>query len=147
MEGIRCFMNNGTDTKASLESMDERTMQRFLEAARQLDVDLDVVGVESWLDGMTIEMEHGLVNSLTNVTDDNAVKTAKIALAHILELPDYYASVGSAPIPPGASLREWEDAKMRRWRGMPKPQIINPNYWEQHTVNEVINNVRRFRDD
>ena len=35
-------------------------------------------------------MEHGLVNPLTNVTNDNLLLTAKIALAHLNEFPNYY---------------------------------------------------------
>ena len=37
-----------------------------------------------------IELEHGLHDLLTNVTDDDPVVTGKIALAHLNEFPDYY---------------------------------------------------------
>ena len=37
-----------------------------------------------------IEMEHGLINPVTNVTNDDLLKTAKIALAHLNEYPNYY---------------------------------------------------------
>jgi hypothetical protein len=40
--------------------------------------------------GMDIELEHGLHDPLTNVTDDDPVVTGKIALAHLNEFPDYY---------------------------------------------------------
>ncbi len=40
--------------------------------------------------GMEVELEHGLHDLLTNVTDDDPVVTAKIALAHLSEFPDYY---------------------------------------------------------
>ena len=40
--------------------------------------------------GMEIELEHGRRDPLTNVTDDDPLLTAKIALAHLRELPDYY---------------------------------------------------------
>jgi hypothetical protein len=40
--------------------------------------------------GMEVELEHGLQDLLTNVTDDDPVVTAKIALAHLNEFPDYY---------------------------------------------------------
>ena len=40
--------------------------------------------------GMEVELEHGRTNPLTNITDDDALLTAKIALAHLRELPDYY---------------------------------------------------------
>lgn len=37
-----------------------------------------------------MEAEHGQVDSVTNVTDDNPLTTGKIALAHLNEIPDYY---------------------------------------------------------
>jgi hypothetical protein len=39
---------------------------------------------------MGVELEHGLSDLVTNVTDDDGVMTAKIALAHLNEFPDYY---------------------------------------------------------
>lgn len=41
-------------------------------------------------DGMNVELEHGLVDPNTNVTDDDETTTLKIALAHLNEFPDYY---------------------------------------------------------
>ena len=49
------------------------------------EVDLDQLRI-----GMAVELEHGLHDPLTNVTDDDPLVTAKIALAHLRELPDYY---------------------------------------------------------
>lgn len=40
--------------------------------------------------GMGVELEHGLHDALTNVTDDDPHITAKIAQAHLNEFPDYY---------------------------------------------------------
>ena len=46
--------------------------------------------VEQFRVGMDVELEHGLHDLLTNVTDDDPHVTAKIALAHLNEFPDYY---------------------------------------------------------
>lgn len=46
--------------------------------------------VEQFRRGMDVELEHGTVNKLTNVTNDNALMTGKIALAHLNEFSDYY---------------------------------------------------------
>ena len=46
--------------------------------------------VEQLRKGMDVELEHGLQDLSTNVTDDDAVFTGKIALAHLNEFPDYY---------------------------------------------------------
>lgn len=43
--------------------------------------------------GYQIEKEHGTVNPITNVTNDDEVKTLKIALAHLNEVPDYYTKL------------------------------------------------------
>ena len=40
--------------------------------------------------GMNVELEHGFDNKKTNVTNDDALITGKIALAHFNEFPDYY---------------------------------------------------------
>jgi len=46
--------------------------------------------VEQFRMGMEVELEHGSHDPQTNVTDDDPVLTAKIALAHLKELADYY---------------------------------------------------------
>jgi Protein of unknown function (DUF5661) len=46
--------------------------------------------VEQFRAGMEVELEHGLHDLTTNVTDDDPTVTAKIALAHLNEFPDYY---------------------------------------------------------
>ena len=46
--------------------------------------------VEQFRIGMEVELEHGLRDLLTNVSDDDPVVTGKIALAHLNEFPDYY---------------------------------------------------------
>jgi hypothetical protein len=40
--------------------------------------------------GLLVELEHGTRDPETNVTDDDVSLTAKIALAHLKEFPDYY---------------------------------------------------------
>jgi hypothetical protein len=46
--------------------------------------------VEEFRRGMDVELEHGLHDPRTNVTHDDPVTTAKIALAHLNEFSDYY---------------------------------------------------------
>lgn len=46
--------------------------------------------VDQFRIGMNVELEHGLHDPLTNVSDDNPDVTARIALAHLNEFPDYY---------------------------------------------------------
>ena len=46
--------------------------------------------VEQFQRGLNVELEHGLHDLLTNVTDDDPLVTGKIALAHLHEFSDYY---------------------------------------------------------
>ncbi len=55
-----------------------------------LGIDWTKFDVEQFRVGMDIELEHGTENQLTNVTNDDPLKTGKIALAHLNEFPDYY---------------------------------------------------------
>lgn len=62
--------------------------------------------VEQFRAGMDVELEHGLHDLLTNVTDDDPHVTAKIALAHLNEFPDYYTR-----------LERMEEEAKRDWSG------------------------------
>ena len=64
--------------------------QDALYAAEVLGVDFKKFSVEEFLDGINIELEHGLVDITTNVTNNKIIPTAKIALAHLNEYPNYY---------------------------------------------------------
>ena len=59
-------------------------------AADVLGVVFDKFNIEEFLEGINIELEHGLVNPYTNVTNNDLIITAKIALAHLNEFPNYY---------------------------------------------------------
>ena len=66
------------------------TLNDALYAGKVLGIDFSSFSKEEFLDGMNIEAEHGLINTNTNVTNDDIIKTAKIALAHLNEFPNYY---------------------------------------------------------
>jgi len=59
-------------------------------AANKLNVKFDKFTPEEFLTGINIELEHGKENSITNVTNNDLLTTAKIALAHLNEYPNYY---------------------------------------------------------
>jgi len=56
----------------------------------QLGIQWDTFDVEQFRMGMDVELEHGTVDSNTNVTSDDPLMTGKIALAHLNEIRDYY---------------------------------------------------------
>ena len=72
--------------------MKEFTMEQAMDIAGKLNVDFEKVGFtpEEFLEGMNIELEHGLVDPDTNVTNDDPLMTAKIAMAHLNETHFYY---------------------------------------------------------
>ena len=55
-----------------------------------LGVDWAKVDVDQFRRGLEVEFEHGTHDLETNVTNDDAVLTGKIAWAHLKEFPDYY---------------------------------------------------------
>ena len=66
------------------------------EEARQVGTEIGIdwetapFDVEQFRMGMDVELEHGLHDLSTNVTDSDPIVTGKIALAHLNEFPDYY---------------------------------------------------------
>lgn len=72
------------------ETKTQFTLEIAREMGEQLGVDWSAFSVEQFLAGMKVELEHGLRDPETNVTNDDALTTAKIALAHLKEFPDYY---------------------------------------------------------
>ena len=67
-----------------------------LDEAEQIGIELGINWNNSSFDidqfrvGLEVELEHGLIDPNTNVTDDDPYLTGKIALAHLNELSDYY---------------------------------------------------------
>ena len=55
-----------------------------------LGIDWSKFDVEQYRMGLDVELEHGLVDPHTSVTNDDPMMTGKIALAHLNEFPDYY---------------------------------------------------------
>jgi len=56
----------------------------------KLGLKWDKFNIEQFRMGIDVELEHGLADEMTNVTDDDILITGKIALAHLNEFPDYY---------------------------------------------------------
>jgi len=55
-----------------------------------LGVNWSKFNVEQFRMGMDVELEHGMRDQHTNVTNDDSMITGKIALAHLNEFSDYY---------------------------------------------------------
>jgi len=57
---------------------------------KKLKVDFKKIPLAQFKKGFAVELEHGKVSPKTNVTNNDPVKTAKIALAHLKESSTYY---------------------------------------------------------
>lgn len=66
------------------------TLEQAKVYGEKLGTDWRKFDVEQFYMGMNVELEHGSINPLTNVSDDDPLITAKIAMAHLIEFPDYY---------------------------------------------------------
>jgi len=66
------------------------TEKEAKQVGEKLGIRRDKFYVDQFRRGMDVELEHGTVDKNTNVTNDDAVMTGKIALAHLNEFPDYY---------------------------------------------------------
>ena len=62
----------------------------IMNVANYLNVDFNKFSFDDFKRGISIELEHGLQDENTNVTDNDLLKTSKIALAHLNEFPNYY---------------------------------------------------------
>jgi hypothetical protein len=81
--------------------------------ANKVGLDLNKFPLKLWEFGIGIELEHGKRSNLTNVTNDDLLVTAKIALAHIIEFPDYYQRLAILE----------QDAE-KYWKKNSKPDIL-----------------------
>jgi len=66
------------------------TAEEAKKIGEQIGIDWSKFDVEQFRMGMDVELEHGLVDPVTNVTNDDPLTTGKIALAHLNEFSDYY---------------------------------------------------------
>jgi hypothetical protein len=82
----------------------------------RLGVDWGVVQPDWWRRALGVELEHGSrLGWRTNVTGDDLEKTGRIALAHLVEFPDYYERLDR--------LEREADA---HWAGRARPSPFRP---------------------
>jgi APA family basic amino acid/polyamine antiporter len=89
---VRRGVGENADVHRRTVSIDEA---RAVLAALNLDPDAVPWDVEQFRLGLDSELAHGRVDPDTNVTDDDLVITGRIALAHLVEIPDYYTRLAS----------------------------------------------------
>lgn len=73
-----------------MENKKSFTAEEAKRIGEGLGIDWSKFDVEQYRMGLDVELEHGLRDPETNVTNDDEITTGKIALAHLKEFPDYY---------------------------------------------------------
>jgi hypothetical protein len=86
------------------------TLDQAKTIGEQLGIRWDEFDLEQFRAGLGVELEHGTANQTTNVTNDDPLKTAKIALAHLTEFPDYYTRLAKME----AEAQSFWDSKKRK---------------------------------
>ena len=66
------------------------TIEEARKIGDQLGLNQGDFDFEEFRRGLEVELEHGLSDPVTNVTNDDVSLTGKIAWAHLKEFPDYY---------------------------------------------------------
>lgn len=66
------------------------TAEEAKQIGEALGIDWSKFNVEQLRMGLDVELEHGLIDPHTNVTNDDPIMTGKITLAHLNEFSDYY---------------------------------------------------------
>lgn len=92
----------------------------------QIGVNWDEFDLGEFAQGIKEELEHGDAMGFgdqTNVTKDDMVMTARIALAHLYELPNYYTL-----------LEEMEDKGEEFWESNDKKEWIAQNRAENQAI-------------
>ena len=74
------------------------TYDQAKKVGEELGIDWSKFDVEQFRMGLDVELEHGTVDPQTNVTNNDPLTTAKIALAHLKEFPDYYTRLGAMEV-------------------------------------------------
>jgi len=122
------------------------TKQQAQELANQLSLKVheetgyqDGIPIEEWRKGLEIELEHGTkLGHITDVTKDDLLLTAKIALAHLIEFPDYYKY-----------LIAMEEDREKYWKEHAKPCIFNSQTLiDLHCTNvPLISGGRKYKSE
>lgn len=67
--------------------------KKIKEIGKDLGINWKQINPKQFEMGLKVESEHGKKHQKTNVTNDDPIMTAKIALAHLGEIPDYYTKL------------------------------------------------------
>ena len=87
---------------------------KAMQIAKRLKINLDIITPEQWKKAIETESEHGSkLSNKTNITNDSLILTGLIAIAHLIEDPQYYIR-----------LEKMEEESKKYWKNKRKPNIF-----------------------
>lgn len=111
--------------------------------SKKNEIDISKFDMKELVMGMEVELEHGSINSETDVTGDDPEATFKIVMAHMHEIPNYYTKLDKMEKNVNESENITEYAKrMRQLCGLEeadnKKQLTNESYKDRFEDGIVI---------
>jgi len=74
-----------------LDESKETPEEQVIRLGEELELELEDTAISELVMGMVVEKEHGSQSGdIADITHDDEMMTFKIALAHVMEIPDYY---------------------------------------------------------
>ena len=107
------------------------TLKKAYEIGQEIGVDFSIFDLGEFRQGIKEEMEHGSLYSeasggITKVHEDSYATAGRIAIAHLLEVPDYYQRLEDLEGDSDETWSEDEEEKAKRTKAW-----IAQNYQEE----------------
>jgi hypothetical protein len=80
--------NNNLNREGHMEN--KFSTEEAEEVGKKIGITWEKFDIDQFRRGMNVELEHGLRDAETNVSNNDPLTTGKIAWAHLKEFPDYY---------------------------------------------------------
>jgi hypothetical protein len=91
------------------------TLKKTKEVGDEIGLDWSIIDLGEFRQGIKEEMEHGSeYGAASKVHDDDYVISGRIALAHIIEVPDYYQRLETLETEAGELWGEGDEATKKR---------------------------------
>jgi hypothetical protein len=86
------FPDHGKEGRGAMVSQRTFSAEEARRVGDRLGINWTKVDIEQFRMGLEVELEHGVRNVVTNVTNDDLLMTGKIALAHLMEFRGHVAA-------------------------------------------------------
>jgi len=77
---------------------EEFSLTEAWQIGKALDITWDTFDVEQFRMGLNVELEHGRRNPECDITHDEPLMTGRMALVHLMKVPDYYSRLADLAI-------------------------------------------------